>query len=218
MATVDITDVKKRVIAILLAAPQTAPYSGSVIGLNSQPATGRYGSNDEIERAILEADARVCLAIIESIGNGYRSQFLTESTGLSSGDNIPAHVGQIGLVKVDDSPARLARSRNQMIQVIENPELYPEAQKWFWTDDVTIYHNGTEATVEYPSFEIDTDCQSPDVYESAVVSGSVGLLMKDGGASDYYGYYARLYAQQEALIRGGATVIPPVEEYEVKAA
>src|ERR1041384_745947 len=215
MAVTSITRVQKRVIQILLAAPTTDPYAGTVIGSNNQPAAARYPVDQEVTDAILEADARVCLAIIESIGNGYRSQFLTTSASLSNGDNIPAHVGQIAVIEVDGSPARMARTRNQMIQVIENPELYVEAQKWYWTDDISIYHNGTAATVQYPSFTITTECQSPDAYESAVIAGSVAILMKDGGRSDYYGYYANLYAQQESIIRGGASVLPPVQMFEV---
>lgn len=211
-------NVQKRVTAILLASPRGNQYGGTVFKGNGESATGRYATDVEITRAILEADARVCLSIIDSIGNGYRTQFFTTSGSLVNGASIPAHVGQISLVKVDSSPARLARSRNQIIQVIENPELYVQADKWFWTDDVIIYHNGTAAVVTYPNFTMTSACQSPDAYESAVVSGSVALLMKDGGSGDYYSFYAGLYAAQESAIRGGAAVIPPIEQFEAKSA
>lgn len=209
--TVAITTVRERVIAILIAGPQGAGFTDTVIGSNSQPATGRYPDDEELNQAILEADARVITAIIETVGHPYAVAFYTTSGSLANGDSVPAHIGVNALIKVDGEPARLAASMNQLLEAKANPTLYPESDGWAYLENNTLFFIGTSATVSYPNFTMTSACQSPDAYESAVVCGSIGLLMKDGGKSDYYSYYATLYERQEAAIRGQEIVIPQIE-------
>lgn len=208
MAVADITRIKKRLIAILRAGPRNAAYSATV---GTTTGTARYPSDQELTDAILEADARVVAAIIETIGHPYRNQFFTTSGNLSSGELIPAHVGKDAIIKVDGDPVRLASSLNQMLEIIANPTLYTTG-KLAYIEDTYIFHNGTLATVAYPNFTMTTVCQSPESYESAVLCGSVGILAKDGASSDYYSYYSNLYVAQETAIRGQELVIPEIEQ------
>lgn len=210
--TVSLQTVEKRVIAILLAGPRTDPYSDTVLGSNGQPATGRYQSDEEIERGCLESDSRVVTAIIETEGHPSAPLYYTTSGTLLNGAAITGHVGVNALVKVNGIPARAAKNMDQMLEVIANPTMYPVASRWFYIFGTILLHNGTGATVTYPTFAFTSACQSPDAYESAVVCGAVALLSKDGAASDFYSYYANLYARQEAAIRGQQLTIPEIEK------
>lgn len=183
-----------------------------MIGSNGQPATQRYPTDSEIQQACLEGDARVCVAICETEGHPYAPQFYTTST-VTSGSAITAHLGVTALVVVDGSPARYAKSMDQMLEVIANPTMYPVAAKWCYISGDILFHNGVDpdATVTYPTFVMTAACQAPDGYESADVCVSVSLLAKDGASSDYYSYYSRLYLQQEAAIRGQQLAVPSIE-------
>jgi len=201
---------EKRVNNILLASPRTNPWSASVIGSNNQPATQRYPTDEEIEQACLEGDARTCVAIIETEGHPQAPTFYTTST-VASGAAIPGHLGVTALVTVDGSPARYAASMDQMLEVIQNPTMYPVASKWAYIFGNILLHNGTTGVVTYPTFTMTAACQAPDGYESVDVCNAIALLAKDGAASDYYSYYANLAARQEAAIRGLELTIPDIE-------
>lgn len=208
--TVLLATLEKRVNNILLASPRTNPWSASVVGLNGQPATARYPTDEEIEQACLEGDARTCVAIIETEGHPQAPTFYTTST-VASGAAIPGHLGVTALVTIDDSPARYAANMDQMLEVVANPTMYPVATRWAYIFGNILLHNGTEAVVTYPAFTMTSACQAPDGYESVDVCNAVSLLAKDGAASDYYSYYSQLALQQEAAIRRRELIIPQIE-------
>lgn len=213
MAVVDIATVRKRVISLLMAN-RLGPYSGAV-GTGSS-TNSRYQSTQEITDAALEADAMVVETIIGTAGHPYASQFMTVSANIVSGGLIPAHTGVQGIVRVDGVVARLAGSEAEIAEIIANPALYPNASKWYVINGSNIVHTGTNATVTYPVFNPSTTaCQSPSVYESAVVAGAISLLAKDGAVTpELYGAMGQFFQTCLRMIAGMQTVLPPVEQAE----
>lgn len=210
MAAVSISRVRKRVIELLLAAGRGARYTDAV---GDQK---RYTVLQELTDAIVEADMAVCMAIIETPGHPYRTSFMTPSSNLASGDFIPAHVGGHGKVEIDNGsgfkPGLLAKSRDDVSEMIAQTALFAATGRWYWIEDNEIVHNGNAAKVWYPSFTMNLSaCQAHELYTAAVICATIPLLRKDGGEAQFYDDYARMYALAESRIRRRERVIPDVE-------
>lgn len=213
MAVTDIATVRKRVISLLMAN-RLSPYGG-VVGTGSS-TNSRYQSTQEITDAALEADSLIVETIIGTAGHPYASQFMVESPDIATGGLIPAHTGVQGIVRVDGVVARLAGSQAEISEILANPTLYPNASKWYVINGNNIVHTGAVAKVTYPVFTPGTTvCQSPNVYESAVVAGAISLLAKDGSVTpELYGAMGQFFQRCLQMIAGMQTVLPPVEQAE----
>lgn len=196
-----------------LLANRLAPYSTSV-GTGSS-TNSRYQSDDEITDAILQADAMVCQAIIETSGHPYLSLFLTPSGNLVHGAVIPPHIGSIAKITVDGTPSRQTTSLAELLEIKANPLLYPATAKWHFIESNYIYNTGTNAVVYYPNFSIGTQCQAQAAYEAAVFALTMGMLAKDGANTpEIYGQYREVGAAYLAMIRGQQETIPEIEQVE----
>ena len=209
---VSLAKVRARVIS-LLQANRLDPYSGTV-GTGSS-TNSRYQVDQEINDAILEADAVVCLTIIETSGHPFAAQFLTSSGNLAHGTVIPAHIGTIAKVTVDGTPSRQTKSLTELLEVKANAALYPSATKYHFIESNYIYNTGTNAVVVYPAYVKTSACQAHEVYEAAVVCLAIALLAKDGSLTpelySEYGGYADRYL---GMIRGRQETLPELEQVE----
>jgi hypothetical protein len=217
MAVVSISRVRKRVIELLLAAGRGARYADAVADQK------RYTVLQELTDAIVEADMLVCMAIIETPGHPYRAGFMTPSTNLATGDFIPAHVGGHGKVEIDNGSGykggRLASSREEVLEMIDQPSLYATGGRWYWVEDNEIVHNGSAAKVWYPSFtKTDAACQAHELYTAAVMVNTIPLLRKDGGDPQFYDDFAVMAGLAEARIRRGERTLPDIEQLKVELA
>lgn len=217
MGVVLITKVTDRVKFLLLAS---TTYGGAA----SSSVLSTFPDDNEFKDAGLEADAVIVRDIIETEGHPYRTQFLAASSVLSSGDMIPAHVGSIGKVEIDDGSTgykggTLAASRSDVLEVVLNPSLYPDSKRWYWIEDTEIVHTGSGAKVWYPSFTPSASvCQAPDAYTEAVIAGTISLLYKDGSAVDFFQHYSQLFNMQREAIRNKELVIPTAQQFQRMAA
>jgi hypothetical protein len=212
MPVVVINTIRKRVVGALFAN-RLDPYSATV---GTRSATNsRYQSDDEITDAILQADAMVCQAIIETSGHPYLSLFLTPSGNLSNGAAIPPHIGSIAKILVDGTPSRQTTSLAELLEVRTNPLLYPAAAKWHFIESSYIYNTGTNAVVYYPNFTIGQQCQAHIAYEAAVFALSMGILAKDGANTpEVYGQYGNIGTAYLQMIRGQQETLPTIEQVE----
>lgn len=217
MAVVSISRVRKRVIELLLAAGRGARYTDALADQK------RYTVLQELTDAIVEADMSVCMAVIETPGHPYRSGFMTPSSPLATGDFIPAHVGGHGKVEIDNGSGykggRLASSREDVLEMIEQTGLYATAGRWYWIEDNEIVHNGSAAKVWHPSFtKNDSACQAHELYTAAVIAATIPLLRKDGGDPQFFSDYALIAGLAEQRIRRRERTLPDIEQLKVELA
>lgn len=216
MAVASISRIRKRVIALLLAHPRGGYYTDNVGGKST------YASLQEITDAVVDADMNVCLAILDTPGHPYASGWQVASSNLASGDFLPPFIGAHGRVIIDPTGtgtfkrAVLARSADEMAEVVNNPTLYPNCKLFYFIEGNCIEHSGSAARVYYPSFsKTDAACQAHELYTSAVLAGALALLYKDGGDPQFFGEYAQIFALADAAIRAGEKTLPDIERLRV---
>jgi hypothetical protein len=165
----------------------------------------------------------VCLEIINTPDHPYRASFMVASGNLANEEFIPAHIGEHGQVRIDETGGGtfngglLAKSKDEILSVIQCPSLYTNAKRWYWIEDGQLFHSGSAARIYYPSFtKNDSACQSHEAYTAAVIVGAVGFLAKDGALSgdEFYKFYLEQFDAMRAEIRGGARVIPEAQMFE----
>ncbi|MBV9210666.1 MAG: hypothetical protein JOZ52_08560 [Acidobacteria bacterium] len=215
MAAVDLTRCQKRVIELLVAAGRAARYTAAV-GDNS-----RYAVTQEITDAIIEADLIICRDIIETAGHPYAAQFMGVTGNLANGDLIPAFMGVVADVYVDDELSSLASSRDEILEIRANAALYPNVGAWHFIENSILYHTGTNGVVRRPVLARDNAaCQAHEAYEEADVVGAISLLAKDGAMSgdSFYQYHNGLFLGCRQMIRQKVLIVPEQTRYEKAAA
>lgn len=213
MAVANLVRIRTRVISILLAN-RLAPYTDAVGG------NSRYPVITEFTDTTLEADSVLIHARISTPGDPYRAGFMGASINLANGDRIPAHIGAVGDIDVaigaTFAPARFAKSKAEIIALIEHPLLYPGARRWAFIEDGRVFHNGDAARVWYPTYSKSAVCQSPEVDELALVAGTLGFVPKDGAVTPEIYEKGASYFQWyiETQIKGKNVILPEVEVIE----
>lgn len=81
-----------------IAALNAAPASTWVLSISSDD--DRRRNTIELLRAIIAADARVCRAHAATLGDGYRSLFLSQTIDIDHGGDIPDHIGPVEQVRI----------------------------------------------------------------------------------------------------------------------
>lgn len=221
MATTRVTlqTVHGRCIAALNAAP------AGTWALSIDITDDNRRNDTEIDKAILAADAQVCLAICETIGHGYRSLFLV-STPLIHGEAIPEHLGPIEMVRIElfaGGPVAAGREKDaDDIDAYRNDTLglydtIPHDQDgstlggYFKVIADEARFTGSEATALLAIFERSVECQSPESYEDIVFNIAMMNLVKEGDSAPFGMVFTNGAQQGLALIRGGAMVISPAQ-------
>jgi hypothetical protein len=219
VARVDLYRMRGRVIAALNAAP------AGTWTINNSPTTDQRRNDTEMDYAIRDADAQVCLAICETPGHGYRSLFLTDTT-LTHGAMIPDHIGPIESVRIQPyTGAQFMAGRPKDADDIDSYRndtlgLYDTVAHNITGSSLAGYYSvigneirftGFAAKALLANFTRTTDCQSPEVYADAVLSLAVMNLVKEGDAAPFAQFFAQQGQQYLNLIRGGSMIIQPVQ-------
>ena len=218
MGTVNLLRCQKRVVSVLMAN-RLSPYAGTASGSNS-----RYQVTQEITDAILEGDAIICYARMNTPGDPYRASWMEVTDDIENGALIPAYVGAQGAVEVAVGstylPARFTSSRAEVLAMRAHPTLYPNAERWAFIEDGVLYHNGDAGRIWVPQFTKSTVCQAPETDELAVIATSIACLPKDGAVTpEIYslsGDYSRWYITTQ--IKGDRMALPEVEQIETRLA
>ena len=215
----DLTKLKGRVIAALNAAPASAWATT----LTASDDTRR--NTTEIENAILAADAQVCVAHAETLGDGHRSLFLVE-TELTHGAKVPDHLGPIEMVRIEpyDGAAKIAGlvadaddidSMRANVESIYDSIPHDEegsSLAGFWKvigDE--IHYTGFSAWALLAVFTRTGACQAPESDEDLVFSIAMMNLPKEGDSGAFFSAFAGQAQQGLGRIRTGAMLVPPVQ-------
>ena len=218
MPTVNLLRCQKRVVSILFAN-RLSPYAGTASGSNS-----RYQVTQEITDAILEADAVICQARMNTPGDPYRASWQAYSADLANGALIPPGIGSVGGLQVKVglvyTDARFTGSRAELLAMRAHPALYLNAANWGFIEDGVLYHNGDFGRVWMPEFTKSTTCQAPETDELGVIATALGGLPKDGAVTPEIYSAGASYSQWyiATQIKGERMALPEVEQIESKLA
>lgn len=219
MAVCDITLVRKQVLEKLVAMPRAISQRYTdAIGEGSD-----YAVLQEITDGILLVDESICTDIISApSGHPYASQFMTLSAALSNGDKVPGHIGSYGDVRVAVAtvygPSEEAKSRGDILRMIDNAALYGGPSRFHWIENNFIFHAGDQdvpsVKVYYPVFSKTAACQTPDNYTEVLQYGSIQIQQKMDSEAAFFKDYRDLYLIGRQMIKSGAEFIPPQQQLE----
>lgn len=211
---------KSQVIS-LLQASRTA-YATTVDGSKRQ-----FASDTEIEDAILFSDGEVCTAICQTPGHPFTNAFATTSssltTGTSAGVNVPSHIGRIlnvthcATTNGTFLSGIAAASREDVLEMISNSSVFGTAAyqlDYYFVEDSILYAVDGFARIVHADYTRTASPQAPESLASAVVSGAVSRLLKDGGDAEMSAYYGAQFQASLEQVRGGARMLPAIVEYK----
>ncbi len=207
-----------------IAALNAAPAATWATTLTSDDDNRR--SETEIDKAINGADTQVCIAIAETLGHPYRPQF-TEDTELAHGEEIPTHLGPLEMIRIqlyDGGPLVTGREKDaEDIDAYRNDTLFlydPIAHDqqgsslggYFKVVGNEIRYTGFTCFAMLANFlRYAGICQAPENYEDAVFSLAMMNLIKEGDNAPYANIHMAQGQGYLNQIRGGATVLQPVQ-------
>lgn len=199
MAVTDISKTQTRTLELLTAGPRFARYT---LALGDNPD---YSVLQEIKDINLSIDFTLCCEVADDPESASGTRFMFPSANLSSGDFIPDHEGARGNVELFNSFAwkdgLLASSEDEIAEMLEHPQLYANADLWYFIKFRQIRHNASAARIYLPTLTLLTTCQSHPRYENAVVWGSVAAMEKDGADKAFFKKYEDLYMTERARLR-----------------
>lgn len=214
MATALTFNTAKSQVISLLQASRTA-YATTVDSSKRQ-----FASDTEIADAILFADGEVCTAIVQTPGHPFSNAFKLTSSALVTGDTIPSMVGRILTVTHCATSngtylqAIQANSREDILEMITYGTVYGTTAytlDYYFIEDSTLYIVDAYGKIVYTDYVRTASPQAPESYASAVVSGAVARLLKDGSDSDQAQYFQGMFEQALQSIRAGAKLLPEID-------
>jgi hypothetical protein len=234
---VDLTVAQKRLTALYNANAKNA--DGSMIYSTAVDDDRRNAT--ELLDLVTEGAMSVLLALAESPSNGLRNQLMADSAEIVHRGRIPQHIGPIGVVKIqrfagDSFSAGAKRPANEIESMRENLNNFyaptahdqqdedgnPSPISGFWdilADE--LFYTGFSAKMQIANFtRADAATKVPDPYEDVVIAKAFALGVKDGDVSlttlaSNYSTYAEGALR---MIRGGASVVPPIPEAQSQGA
>jgi hypothetical protein len=220
MPTIDFDIAKKHVISILQAS-RTA-YGVGTTGNTPDGTKRQFASATEIADTILEVDGEICKEIITAPGHPYSAAFEITPTAIQNGADIPARNGMITKVQISEdnvsySDGKKANSYADIQEMREYPARFGGSSAtlgWWITVGRKFFTTSLWGKVNQTDYTKTSVPQAPENYIWAVVSGTVGKLLKDGGDTEMAAYYSGMYAQAKAEIKQGVMEIPPVNQYQ----
>lgn len=228
MAVVDFVQCQKQCLAILNAGPDDYSFS-TLVG------DERFGTlgipSDQVKEAILAADEQVCLAILETPGHWARPDYVDWSPLLDYLDEVPAHIGATGAVRITVSNGGslvpgLVSTINEIILWRSNQNgAYGSLQHDavnnllagnYAIRDNIVYFTGAKMAVRIGTFTRSAlVCQAPAIYQLTVWIGAlVNLFPKEGSWLQKAAFLSSQLVNQMAAIRGGLAVEPVLDQYE----
>jgi hypothetical protein len=222
----DLTTLQGRVIAALNAAPAAA--WATTIAATDDP---RHNTT-EIQKAILAADTTVCKARASTLGDGYRSLFLTDSGDLTHGSVLPDHLGDIEQVRIkyvtSDSDYKAGKFDESLeVADIENwranvGSIYGANHNaadsvlsgYYIVQGDQIFFTGHVARCQVANVVRSGACQAPDVDEDIVLGLAVGNLIKEGSMVGALATIVDNARRELAAIQGRTLPMPILQSTE----
>lgn len=232
MAAASYSEIAKQIISILNAQAVTTAYPTSVTDIG----TSRRNSG-EIKEAVVEADLEACVAICETLGNGFRVNFvavatLTPLSGNAQAAELPERIGPVSQVEIQIASGDTAwvageqcplneireiiRNPNSVFGVAHNAANSPTGGYYFieesannitWTGNAARVYVATIGVIDRSTPTLLT----PDTYSSFLVARGLELCFKYGDPGDVQEHYGKIASDFMSLIRQGTRVLPQVE-------
>mgnify|MGYP001366413285 CR=1 FL=1 len=222
MKLADETRIKKRVIRILKANRDA--FEAFV---STERGRRLYDSDEEIDYFVKEADLQFALAVARN-PNHPLIEMYAEQRSAKHGKLIEAYNGVILNVRlsrpnVDDYQGLVINSsyktetdaRDQILQAREFPARFGGQdaitdavavcnQHLYLADSRVIRAILTVSDVQ----RVDGRISSPDVFESGIIAGAVGLAMRDGADMDIVREHNTFFNNSLRAVSNGATLLP----------
>lgn len=234
MAATSYSTVVRMIISILNAQVTTTAYPIS----DTDIGTSRRNIG-EIKEAIVEADLEARVAICETLGNGFRVNFvaataaLTPLTGNAQAAELPERIGPVSQVEIQIASGdagwvageqcplseirEIIRNPDNVFQVAHNVASSPNAGFYF-IDEASdlIYFTGNAVRVYVATVgTIDRGAtpvlMTPDAYSPFLVARGLAKCFKYGDPGDVQNHYGQQAEQMMGMITKGSMVLPHVE-------
>ncbi len=185
-----------------------------------------------IRDAILNAEQRLAVAIGDTGNHPFRSNILSETRGLFSGENMPDTDvngvsicgGTYGAVFDGDNPTiNCTQPDFQPVESIRRYQLatslFPMPLYNYALDGNGIIHTRQTVTVQVciydyeaqqNAFNANEDMLLPDALAPALIAGGVAGLVRDDEFMEQSKLYAQFFQATETAIRQGLTSVPNV--------
>ncbi len=113
---------------------------------------------------------------------------------------------------VDGIPAS---SKEEIIEALQTPSTFGSLPAYvtgfyFVEPNNIVWTTSPTCKVTYTDYTRTSSPQAPESYTTAIIAGTVGKLLKDGGDADMSSYYLNIYNQMLMEIRSGAKVLPEI--------
>jgi hypothetical protein len=209
-----------------LNAGQASTWTTTLASVPAWQADDRR-SDTEIDKAVLAADARVCVARASTLGDGYRSLFLNDSGSIVHGAKIPDHLGPIEQVVIQhvsggtfkagkfDEHLELADIENWRENVggiygINHDASGSSISGFYIEHGSQLFYTGSDAKCLIANVTRTSACQAPEVDEDIVFGIALGNLLKEGDAG-LHAEAIRDAREELARIEMRAQVSSPVQ-------
>lgn len=233
MAAASYSVLVRQVISIL-----NAQVAGTAYPVSDTDVTAGRRNIGEIKEAIIEADLETRVAICETLGNGFRVNFvaptaaLTPLSGNAQAAELPERIGPVSNVEIqiasgdttwvagEQSPLseirEIVRNPDTVFQVAHNVANSPTGGFYFIDEASDVIHFTGNAVRVYVATigTIDRTTPAlltPDAYSPFIVARAVQRCWKIGDPGELQSHYGNLAEQFMGLIRQGAPVLPHVE-------
>lgn len=219
----DLATIRGRLIAALNAA---------TAGTWATTATDPRRNDTELDKLILAADAQVCKARASTLGDGYRSLFLSDSSDLSHGDTLPDHLGDIEQVRIKlvstDTDYKAGRfDEGVELADIENWRANPGSiygtahdaansslSGFYVVQGDQVFFTGYRARCKIANVVRSAACQAPDVDEDTVFGLALGNAVKEGDTGVFMPTAVQDARTQLAAIQGQPIPAPILQATE----
>lgn len=233
-------DIAKQVISILNAQVTTTAYPASATDIGD---TRR--NSGEIKEAIVEADLEARVAICETLGNGFRVNFvaptaaLTPLSGNPQAAELPERIGPVSRVEIQIASADTTWVAGEQCplseirEIIANPgSVFGVAHNvansptggFYFIDEAAdlITWTGNAVRVYVATIgAIDRTTPAlltPDAYSPYLVARAVQKCWKIGDPGELQSHYGKQAAEMMSLITKGSMVLPQLEPIAQRAA
>lgn len=236
MAVASYSTIVRQVISILNAQVATTAYP-----ISDTDVTASRRNIGEIKEAIIEADLEARVAICETLGNGFRVNFvaataaLTPLSGNAQAAELPERIGPVSQVEIQIASGdagwvageqcplseirEIIRNPDTVFQVAHNAANSPTGGFYFIDEASDIIHFTGNAVRVYVATIGTIDratpaLLTPDAYSPFIVARAVQRCWKIGDPGELQNHYGQLANQMIGLIAKGSMVLPHLEAIE----
>lgn len=225
-------DIAKQVLSTMNAQAITTAYPTSATDIGTSKR-----NSGEIKEAIVGADLEARVAICETLGNGFRVNFvavngpLTPLSGNAQAAELPERIGPVSQVEIQIASGadwvageqcplseirEIIRNPSNVFQVAHNAAHSPTGGFYFIDEASDIIHFTGNAVRVYVATIGTIDratptLLTPDAYSPFLVARGVEKCWKYGDPGNLQNHYGKQAAEMMLLIMKGSQVLPHVE-------